>query len=106
MDELIDALIEGGFAENLVDISLGNNLSFNDAVLQKMVHFTKLERIDIGMTTVTGIGIVNLLRKFETEREGKVPWKWVGLNECNKVSNETVEKMRRMGIIVDHKVEF
>lgn len=104
--EIVDALIERGFAESLVDLSLGNNHSFNDAVLQKMVHFTKLERLDISMTTVTGVGIVNLLRKLGPEEVAKVPWKWVGLDGCNNVSDETVKKMKGMGMAVDHKVEF
>jgi len=102
-------LLAEGHCDYLEELYLVGVTSFGDQVTKEMGCLGWLKRIDISQTSVTGVGLMNIVngvgrkRAEKTGREKGV--EWVRIVFCEGVGLDAIELARKMGVRVTYLKE-
>ncbi|KAI5798673.1 hypothetical protein FPQ18DRAFT_322635 [Pyronema domesticum] len=85
-------LFDSSLSTHLEYLSLAGNASFSDEVTIEIQKMENLKMVDVSATKVTGIGLCNIAKGENME--------WVGVNGCENVGRDAVDRVRSWGVRV------
>ncbi|KAL7274891.1 hypothetical protein RUND412_002183 [Rhizina undulata] len=91
-DNLSEWLTTPGRGDQLEEICFDGNPTFTDFVTTKLDSLTKLERLSIAATKISGIGLLNLVNRT------RIVLGWIQINGCTGVGADAIELGRQKGV--------
>lgn len=90
----LDWLLDAGHGSNLEFLSVAGSPTFGDQVTKELGRMAKLKVLDMGLTRISGVGLLNLI-----SREGSVLER-VRVVGCPNLGYDAIQAARDLGIRV------